>query len=83
MVSIFVKKTISPKYVVTAVFRSPHDMDSSRKNNWPVFFYLSELSPFLELYPFEKIWTKSCQQDILKSIWARGLKLGQLIGDDE
>ena len=53
------------------------------KNNWPVFFYLSELSPFLELYPFEKIWTKSCQQDILKSIWARGLKLGQLIGDDE
>ena len=26
---------------------------------------------------------KICQQDILKSIWARGLKLGQLIGDDE
>ena len=24
-----------------------------------------------------------CQQDILKSIWARCLKLGQLIGDDE
>ena len=46
-------------------------------------FFLSELSPFLELCPFEKIWTKSCQQDISKSIWARGLKLGQLIGDDE
>ena len=26
---------------------------------------------------------KICQQDISKSIWARGLKLGQLIGDDE
>ena len=26
MVSIFVKKTISPKYVVSAVFRSPHEM---------------------------------------------------------
>ena len=46
------------------------------------FFFLSELSPFLELYLFEKIWMKFCQQDISKSIWARGLKLGQLIGDD-
>ena len=26
---------------------------------------------------------KSCQQDISKSIWARGLKLGQVVGDDE
>ena len=26
---------------------------------------------------------KSCQQDVLKSILARGLKLGLLIGDDE
>ena len=58
-------------------------MDSSWKNSWPVLFFLSEFSPFLELCPFEKIWTKSCQQDISKSIWARGLKLGQLIGDDE
>ena len=33
--------------------------------------------------PFEKIRMKSCQQDISKSIWARGLKLGQLIGDDK
>ena len=47
----------------------------------PYFFFLSELSPFLEFCPFEKIRMKSCQQDILKSIW--GLKLGQLIGDDE
>ena len=58
-------------------------MDSSWKNSWSVFFFLSELSPFLELCPFEKISMKSCQQDILKSIWARGLKLGQLIEDDE
>ena len=47
------------------------------------YFFLSELCPFLELCPFEKIRKKSCQQDILKSIWARGLKLGQLIGDEE
>ena len=52
------------------------------KNSWPVFFFLSELSPFLELCPFEKIRMKSCQQDISKSIWARGLKLSQLIGDN-
>ena len=26
---------------------------------------------------------KICQQGILKIIWAKGLKLGQLIGDDE
>ena len=58
-------------------------MGSSWKNSWPVFCFLSELSPFLELCPFEKIRMKSCQQDISKSIWARGLKLGQLIGDDE
>ena len=36
------------------------------------FFFLSELSPFLELCPFEKIRMKSCQQDISKSIWVRG-----------
>ena len=58
-------------------------MDSSWKNSLPVIFFLSQLSPFLELCPFEKISMKSCQQDISKSIWARGLKHGQLIGDDE
>ena len=58
-------------------------MDFPWKNSWPVFFFLSELSPFLELCPFEKIRMKSCQQDISKSSWAKGLKLGQLIGDDE
>ena len=45
--------------------------------------FLSELYPFMELCPFEKIRMKSCQQDISKSIGARGVKLGQLIGDDE
>ena len=46
-------------------------------------FFLSKLPPLLALYPFEKIRMKSCQQDISKSIWARGLKLGQMIGNDE
>ena len=54
-------------------------MDSSWKNGWPVFFFLSALCPFLELSPFEKIRMKSCQQDISKSIWTRGLK--RLIGN--
>ena len=49
----------------------------------PSFFFLSELSPFLELCTFEKIRTKSYQQDTSKTIRAGGLKLGQLIGDDE
>ena len=30
----------------------------------------------------KNIRMKSFQQDTSKSIWARGLKLGQLIGDD-
>ena len=46
-------------------------------------FFLSELFPFLELCAFENFRMKSCQQDVSKSISARGLKLGQLIGDDE
>ena len=32
------------------------------------YSFLSELSPFLELWPFEKIRMKSCQQDNSKSI---------------
>ena len=47
-----------------------------------IFFFLSELSPFLELCPL-KIRMKSCQQDIWKSIWPRNLILGGLIEDDE
>ena len=47
------------------------------------FLTENELCPFLELCPFEKIRMKSCGQDISKSIWAWGLKIGQLIGDDE
>ena len=47
------------------------------------FFVLSELCPFLELCPFEKIGIKSRLQEISKSIWARGLKLGHLMEDGE
>ena len=34
----------------------------------PCFFFFSELSPLLELWPFEIFLKKSCQQDISKSI---------------
>ena len=44
-------------------------IDSTWKNSLPVFIFLSELSPFLELCPFEKIKTKSCQQNIKKKIF--------------
>ena len=32
------------------------------------------LCPFPELWPFEGIWMKSCQQNISKTIEARALK---------
>ena len=46
-------------------------MDSSWKNSCPVIFFLSELSPFLELCPFEKIGIKSCQhvEEILSNFF--------------
>ena len=57
------------------------------------FCFLYELSPFLELCPFEKIQMKSDACHILwtvhiwiphgKNSWARGLKLCQLLGDNE
>ena len=38
---------------VTLIIEIPRrDMDSSSKNSLPVFFFLSELSPLAELWPF-------------------------------
>ena len=48
---------------------------------WLIFF-LSELSPFLELCPFEKI-RNNISERYLEKISPRSLKLGQLIEDDE
>ena len=47
------------------------------------FFSSPNYLPFWSYAPSKKIGMKSCQQDISKSILARGLKLGQLIGDVE
>ena len=41
------------------------------------FFSPSGLCPFPELWPFEKICMKSCQQNISKAIEARVLKPGE------
>ena len=41
------------------------------------FFFLSGLCPFPELWPFEKIWMNSCQQNISKAFEARALKPGE------
>ena len=38
------------------------------------FYLSSRLCPFPELWPFEKIWIKSFQQNISKTIEARALK---------
>ena len=43
-----------------------------------------KITLFFQIYGPLKIWAfKICQQDISKTIWATGLKLGQVIGDDE
>ena len=39
------------------------------------FFFLTGLCTFSELWPFEKIWMQSCQQNISKTIAARAMKL--------
>ena len=41
------------------------------------FIFLSGLCPFPELWPFEKIWMNSCQQNISKAIEPRALKPGE------
>ena len=38
------------------------------------FFFLTGLCLFPELWPFEKIWMKSCQQNISKTIEVGALK---------
>ena len=55
-------------------------MDSLWKK-WLIFF-LSKLSPFLDLYPFKRI-KNNISARYLEKIWPRSLKLGQLIDDDE
>ena len=49
-------------------------MDSSLKNIWHTSFFLCELSPFLELCPFEKIRMKSDACHFLWTVHARVLK---------
>ena len=56
----------------------PHKKIANR-----VFFSFPSYLPFWSYDPLKIFEKKSCQQDISKSIKARGLKLGQLIGDDE
>ena len=53
------------------------------QDHWSSVFSCLSYLPFWSYDPLKKIRMKSCQQDILNSIGARGLKLGQLIGDDE
>ena len=45
--------------------------------------FLSRLCPFPELWAFEKIWMKSCQQNISKTVEARVLKFKEWIGSNE
>ena len=40
-----------------------------------VFFSRQDYAPFLSYGPLKKIWMKSCQQNLSKTIKARALKL--------
>ena len=56
-----------------------------RRASLPVglLVFFSELSPLVELCPFEGLKVQICNHDISKIITARSFKLGQLIEDDE
>ena len=41
------------------------------------FFSQQDCTPFLSYAVFEKIWMKSCQQNISKAVEARALKLDE------
>ena len=60
----------SSKTVHARVFEISY-MDTSWKNSWHTFFFLSELSPFLELCPLEKIRMKSDSCHISRTVHAR------------
>ena len=49
----------------------------------PVKFVLKLRQIFPELWPFAILAFKPCQQAGSKMVFARDLKLGQLIGNDE
>ena len=49
----------------------------------PDLIFLKNHLIFLELWPFENLSILNLLARFLKTIWARGLKLGQLIEDDE
>ena len=48
-----------------------------------IFFSQQDFAPFLSNSPLKQIWTKSCQQNISKTIEARALKPGEWIGIGE
>ena len=50
-------------------------------SNFDILSIYKAASAGSQTHPFGLF--KICQQDISKTIWTRGLKLSQLIGDDE
>ena len=54
-----------------------------RKIADPYLFSCPSCLPFWRYAPLKESEWNLCQQDISKSVWDRGLKFGQLIGDDE
>ena len=47
------------------------------------YFFKSELCPFVELCPFERVIMKFCNQDFSKTITATSFKHGKLIEHNE
>ena len=64
-------------FLILSITVKFHIWISHEKRADTYFFILSRLCPFPELWPFEKIWMKSCQQNILKTIKARALIPGE------
>ena len=58
-------------------------MDSLWKNSWPFFFFCLSCLPFWSYALLKNSEWNLVTKIFWKSIWARGLKLGQLIGDDK
>ena len=55
----------------------------STARDYLIKFWTNSVNFFPELWPFEKFDLLNLSARDLETIWAKSLKLGQLIGDDE
>ena len=68
---------------ITADFNVSSVLRWAIQDQWCSGFSCPSYLPFWSYASLKKIRMKSCQQNISKTVWATGLKLVQLIGDDK